>query len=200
MADRRSRITPLRASQVYEAVLGLLREVGYDALTMEAVAARSRAGKATLYRQWGGKPQLVIAALRHRRPLRTEAIDTGTLRGDLHALVEQAGEDKLVHDARLHLGVGGAILDNTELRRSLRESVLEPVLADMAAMLRRAVRRGEVRADCPALDLVPRTLCSLIIARLLLSDEPMDVAEARRHLDGLLLPALGIHPLALAAP
>ena len=65
---RRSRITPEREAELYAAVLDLLREVGYDALTMDAVAARTRSSKATLYRQWGGKAKLVVRALRHQKP------------------------------------------------------------------------------------------------------------------------------------
>ncbi len=52
----RSRLTPERESELYAAVLDLLREVGYDALTMDAVAARTHSSKATLYRQWGASP------------------------------------------------------------------------------------------------------------------------------------------------
>lgn len=52
----RTRLTPERESELYGAVLDLLREVGYDALTMDAVAARTRSSKATLYRQWGASP------------------------------------------------------------------------------------------------------------------------------------------------
>ncbi len=66
---RRSRITPEREAELYEAVLDLLREVGYDALTMDAVAARTRSSKATLYRQWGGKAELVAKAIRHNKPV-----------------------------------------------------------------------------------------------------------------------------------
>ena len=65
---RRSRITPEREAELYEAVLDLLREVGYDALTMDAVAARTRSSKATLYRQWGGKAELVARPIRHNKP------------------------------------------------------------------------------------------------------------------------------------
>ncbi|MET8976773.1 TetR/AcrR family transcriptional regulator [Streptomyces sp. NPDC004539] len=199
MAVRRSRITPLRAAQVYEAVLGLLREVGYEALTMEAVAARTRAGKATLYRQWGSKPRLVVAALNHREPLRIAEVDTGSLHGDLYEIVDRVGDEALSRGPVLHLGVGSAILGNPELRRSLRESMLEPAMADVARVLRRAVRRGEVPGDCPALGLVPGMLCSVILARPLLGEEPLTVAEMRRHLDALVFPALGLRP-ALTGP
>jgi len=62
---RRTRLTSERESELYQAVIDLVREVGYEAMTMDAVAARSRSSKATLYRQWQGKPQLVAAAMRH---------------------------------------------------------------------------------------------------------------------------------------
>ncbi|MFC9491350.1 TetR/AcrR family transcriptional regulator, partial [Streptomyces hydrogenans] len=83
-AARRSKITPEREAELYEAVLRLLREGGYDAVTMEGVAALTKCGKATLYRQWGSKPQLVTAALAARRCAIFTGIDTGGLAGDLH--------------------------------------------------------------------------------------------------------------------
>lgn len=62
-------------------MLCLLREGGYDSVTMEGVAARTKCGKATLYRQWGTKPQLVTAALAKQRCTFFAGIDTGTLAG-----------------------------------------------------------------------------------------------------------------------
>ncbi|CAM5422282.1 TetR/AcrR family transcriptional regulator OS=Streptomyces alboniger OX=132473 GN=CP975_14595 PE=4 SV=1 [Streptomyces alboniger] len=78
---RRSRITPEREAELYTAVLDLLREVGYDALTMDAVAARTRSSKATLYRQPGGKPELVAKAVRHSKPGGSREIQHGVAQG-----------------------------------------------------------------------------------------------------------------------
>ena len=189
---RRSRFTPLRAAQLYDAVLDLLREVGYEALSMEAVATRARFSKATLYRDWGGKPQLVAAAVEFRRPTRIDTIDTGSLRDDLYALVDHADDEQLARDAALQLSVGHAIYDNPELRRTLREVRLKPVLDDIGAILRRGVSRGEVAPDSPALDIVPTMLVSLIVARPLLSDVAMTQDDFRRYMEALVFPALGI--------
>jgi len=52
-------------SNVLTATAELLREVGYGALTIEAVAARSGVAKSTIYRHWSGKPQLVADAFSH---------------------------------------------------------------------------------------------------------------------------------------
>ncbi|MER6959952.1 MULTISPECIES: TetR/AcrR family transcriptional regulator [unclassified Streptomyces] len=189
---RGSRFTPLRATQLYDAVLDLLQEVGYEALSMEAVATRARFSKATLYRDWGGKPQLVAAAVEFRRPTRVGLIDTGSLRGDLYVMVEQADDNQLARDAALQLSVGHAIYNNPELRRTLREVRLNPALDDIGAILRRGVQRGEVAPDNPALDLVPSILVSLIVARPLLSDTAMTQDDLRRNMEAVVFPALGI--------
>ncbi|WP_427924219.1 TetR/AcrR family transcriptional regulator [Streptomyces sp. cg40] len=189
---RGSRFTPLRAAQLYDAVLDLLREVGYEALSMEAVATRARFSKATLYRDWGGKPQLVAAAVEFRRPTRVGLIDTGSLRGDLYAMVDQADDNQLARDAALQLSVGHAIYTNSELRRTLREVRLNPALDDIGTILRRGVHRGEVAPDNPALDVVPPMLVSLIVARPLLSDTAMTRDDLRRTVEALVFPALGL--------
>lgn len=88
---RRSKITPERAQEFYAAVLDMLRESGYEALTMEGVASRTRCGKSTLYRQWGSKPELVVAALHGTRQGLLPHIDTGTLAGDLHEAARAIG-------------------------------------------------------------------------------------------------------------
>lgn len=159
---------------------------------MEAVATRARFSKATLYRDWGGKPQLVAAAVEFRRPTRVGLIDTGSLRGDLYVMVEQADDNQLARDAALQLSVGHAIYNNPELRRTLREVRLNPALDDIGAILRRGVQRGEVAPDNPALDLVPSMLVSLIVARPLLSDTAMTQDDLRRNMEALVFPALGI--------
>ncbi|TXS09891.1 helix-turn-helix domain-containing protein, partial [Streptomyces sp. wa22] len=88
----RSRLTPEREGELYAAVLDLLGEVGYEALTMDAVAARTRSSKATLYRQWGSKAELVVKALRHNKPVQLGEIDTGSLRGDFTATLRRTDD------------------------------------------------------------------------------------------------------------
>ena len=70
-----------------ESALALLAEVGYDRLTMDAVAARARAGKTTIYRRWRDKAELVVDSLNSLKGI-PETPDTGSLRRDLRALAE----------------------------------------------------------------------------------------------------------------
>src|SRR5258705_11777597 len=85
---RRPRMSPERMTEMLSAAMDVLREVGYQDLSMDLVASGARCSKATLYRLWPGKPQLVAAALYATRPGKAEEINTGTLRGDLLTLVE----------------------------------------------------------------------------------------------------------------
>ncbi|MGW6393622.1 TetR/AcrR family transcriptional regulator [Streptomyces sp. NPDC055103] len=188
----RSRLTPERESELYTAVLDLLREVGYDALTMDAVAARTHSSKATLYRQWGSKPELVARALRHNKPAELSEIDTGSLRGDFQELVRRTDDCQMEKDSALMRGLAHAVHTNPELHRALRELLIEPEMNGLDEVLRRAVRRGEVAADNPALKLLPHMLIGAFIARPLIDDQPVDRAFLTAYVDAVVLPSLGV--------
>ncbi|MEU5178470.1 TetR/AcrR family transcriptional regulator [Streptomyces longwoodensis] len=189
---RRSRITPEREAELYEAVLELLREVGYDALTMDAVAARTRSSKATLYRQWGGKAELVVRAIRHSKPGRIDEIDTGSLRGDLHALVRLEDDCTIERNSALMRGVAMAMHNNADLRAAFRSQLVEPEMSSFHEVIRRAVDRGEVRPDCPALDFLLHMMVGGFATRALLDDQPPTQEFLTSYIDAVVLPALGV--------
>ncbi|MFC8664325.1 TetR/AcrR family transcriptional regulator [Streptomyces sp. NPDC057199] len=187
---RRSRITPEREAELYEAVLDLLREVGYDSLTMDAVATRTRSSKATLYRQWGGKAELVARAIRHHKPVNLEGIDTGSLRGDFQALTHRQDDCQMEQDSALMRVLGTAAHTNPELLAALREWLIEPELAEMRLVVQRAVDRGEVRADNPAIDYVLHMIIGAFVARTLIDEEPPTQAFVASYIDAVVIPAL----------
>jgi AcrR family transcriptional regulator len=188
---RRSRITPEREAELYEAVLDLLREVGYDALTMDAVAARTKSSKATLYRQWGGKAELVAKAVRHNKPgLSSEEIDTGSLRGDLHALTLRSDDCEMEANSALMRGLAMAIHGNPDLLKAFREHLIEPEMAAFRRVLQRAIDRGEVRADNPALDYMMHMMIGGFAARSIIDEQPPSQAFLLSYIDAVVLPAL----------
>ncbi|MFB6875951.1 TetR/AcrR family transcriptional regulator [Streptomyces sp. NPDC056323] len=188
----RTRLTPEREGELYDAVLDLLREVGYDALTMDAVAARTRSSKATLYRQWGSKPELVVKALRHNKPVSLSEIDTGSLRGDFHAVLSRTDDCQMEKDSALMRGLSHAVHENPDLHQALRELLVEPEMTGLDELLRRAVDRGEVRPDNPALKYVPHMLIGAFAARQLVEDRSVDQAFLIDYVDSVVLPSLGV--------
>ncbi|MEV8320968.1 TetR/AcrR family transcriptional regulator [Streptomyces sp. NPDC059900] len=189
---RRSRITPEREAELYAAVLDLLREVGYEALTMDAIAARAKSSKATLYRQWGSKPELVARALRHNKPVSIADIDTGSLRGDLMESVDRSDDCQMERDAALMRSLFHAIHGNPELHQALRQLLVEPEITGLNLLLRRAVERGEVSPDNPALDYVIHMMIGGFVARDLIEDRSVDREFLRSYIDAVILPALGV--------
>jgi AcrR family transcriptional regulator len=193
-AARRSRITPEREAELYEAVLDLLREVGYDALTMDAVAARTRSSKATLYRQWGGKPELVAKAVRHTKPggIGLGDIDTGSLKGDLHALTMRSDDCEMEQNSALMRGLAMAVHSNPDLLRAFRDHLIDPEMAEFRRVVQRAIDRGEVRADNPAIDYMMHMMLGGFAARTMLDELPPTQAFLISYIDAVVLPALGV--------
>ncbi|MFF7604034.1 TetR/AcrR family transcriptional regulator C-terminal ligand-binding domain-containing protein [Streptomyces parvulus] len=189
-ASRRSKLTPEREQEFFDAVLEQIRACGYDAVTMEGVAASTRCSKSTLYRQWKTKPQFVAAALRSDRRVRFAGIDTGSLAEDLRQAARIAGEwsgkDTLLQ------ALGHAVMQDPELQRALREALVEPEIAALREILRRGVERGEVDADHPALEYVPAQMFGVLRMRPVVEGEYADARYLVRFVEAVVLPALGL--------
>ncbi|MFC9704463.1 TetR/AcrR family transcriptional regulator [Streptomyces sp. NPDC056943] len=188
-AARRSKITPERETELYDAVICLLREGGYDSVTMEGVAARTKCGKATLYRQWGTKPQLVTAALAQRRCTVFTGIDTGTLAGDLREAARVAASHR-ERDAELMEAVAQAYVQHPDLRAALRETVIAPEVAAIDAVVARAVERGEVTADNPAIAFVAPCFMGMLRIERIFEERFAETSAMHGFVDAVLLPAL----------
>jgi AcrR family transcriptional regulator len=187
-------MTPEREGELYQAVLALVRETGYEGLTLDAVAARAHVSKATLYRQWAGKAALVAHALNHARQPIAPAVDTGSLRGDFAEIVARLDDRRASEDTALMRSLMHAAHTTPELMRALREVLIDPERQDLQTMLRRAVARGEVAPDNPALDYVMHMMVGAFIARDVIDDRPPDQAFVRSYIDAVVLPALGLTP------
>ncbi|WP_436776655.1 TetR/AcrR family transcriptional regulator [Yinghuangia sp. YIM S09857] len=187
--ERRSRLTPERAGELYDAVIELLREVGYEALTMDAVAARARTSKATLYRQWQGKPGVVIHALAHLRPVSLGGDDTGSLEGDLRSVARHlAGFAR--EDGALLASMSHAVITNQELGDMLREVLIQPEREAFDALVQRAVARGELARRPAATDHCGGILVHAVLNRPLCDGEQATEAYLNDVIDSVVLPAL----------
>lgn len=189
----RSKLTPERERELYDAVLDLLREVGYEALTMDAVAQRTRSSKATLYRQWGNKPQLVAAALECCGSAPPPLADLGqnSLVEDLRALARWAGRDAAQDTATLR-ALGQAMQGDEELARVLRETLIEPELNAFNALLDSAVERGELSATPVAARYLPHMVFGVLLSRPVIDGKEADEEFVVQFVDDVILPMLGL--------
>jgi AcrR family transcriptional regulator len=187
-----SRMTTERLEELYVGTLALVAEHGYDKLTMDQIAEATRSSKATLYRQWGSKAALVVEALRCTGQIDDEFPDTGTIRGDLEAMARHdKGHDK--GDSDLITAIMHAMRTNEELAAAVRTEILGPARGRIATMLRKAVDRGEIAADNPALPFADLLFMSPMLLHIVLEGTEPEAEYLHRYFEGVVLPALGIH-------
>jgi AcrR family transcriptional regulator len=178
-----------RREAICEAVFELLGEVGYDRMSMDAVAARAHASKATIYRAWPNKPELVMDAITHRFGGELVAPDTGSLRGDLYELMTIACAVANSDDGAVISGLMTAATQHVELSQTMHRCLYETKHPMYETILRRASERGEI-PDTTCSGLLHEVMHSMVLARRLWQDGPMDEAFVTRVVDRVLLPVL----------
>ncbi len=142
--------TRRRGAALEEALLDAawaeLQEVGYPSLTMEAVADRAGTSRAVLYRRWRNRAEMVISAMRRHRPMLSgEVPDTGSLRGDVLALLTRVSARLTDLDPQTLYGILGDYFTDTESVAAFQDQVLHIGAEVMATILKHAEERGEVR-------------------------------------------------------
>jgi AcrR family transcriptional regulator len=185
----RPRVEGGREEEILAATVALVAELGYDRLTMDAVATAAKASKATLYRRWTSKAELVVDAVSRAKgcPM-PDNVDTGSLRGDLISLACGAGGFTDEMPMSVMAGLLTALQHDAELQNAFRERFLAPRLGLVATVYQRAVDRGEVSPDIDV-ELLANTLPAVIIHHaFLLGVEPTDDLILR-VIDNVILPA-----------
>ena len=116
---------PRRREAILSAAVALVAEVGYDRMTVEALAARAGVSKPTIYRRWpGGKKEIVLDAIRSKHAGFDSIPDAGSLRGDLLALLG-AMIEHIDEDAHLAGGLISQLRDSEELAALMRDEVVD---------------------------------------------------------------------------
>lgn len=184
----RPRVEGQREIEILGATLEVLAEVGYDLLTMDAVATRAKASKATLYRRWNSKPELVVAAVMCHHSDTTTLPDTGSLRGDLLAAYCGIGgiSDPLARSVLFAVVI--AMGRDPEFAEVYRRDFIGPKVATALAIYERARERGEVHPDVDLTVLAP-ALAGIVLHRAFLLGETVTPELIGRVLDEVILPA-----------
>jgi AcrR family transcriptional regulator len=183
-----------RDQDILDATLDVLAETGYDGMTIDMVAARAKAGKATLYRRWPSKPDLVLDAVACMKSGAFDVAalpDTGTLRGDLVAMIKPMSMRDAEHKLKVMAGIVSMVSRSPEMAEAARAALIEPRAAANRILFQRAIDRGEIPADSPI-----ETLCmigpAMVAYRTLMLRRPVDREFLISNIDNVILPAAGV--------
>ncbi|THT98481.1 TetR/AcrR family transcriptional regulator [Lampropedia puyangensis] len=175
---------------IRQAVIEIFAESGAAGVTMDAVAQRVGAGKASLYRRWNSKDELLIDALTAANDARNhQEIDTGNLRDDLIGLfsqlysvddpVLQAVHQEIMRDLRSSLSYMEKVAPERLLKRRQR----------IHAVFARAQHRGEIASNADV-DLIQDLLPAMILHRYSTKGLMITDALITRYVDTLVMPLL----------
>lgn len=177
-----------REAELLAVTLRLLQEHGYDRLTVDAVAAEARASKATVYRRWPSKAELVLAAF--SEGIRQVAVppETGTLRGDLLKLGDVIRQQTQQHASTIR-AVLVEVSRNPALNDVMQGRFIQQRKALIRHIMRQAIDRGEIAAeavDDELWDLLP----GYLIFRSIIQGQPASRRTVQLLVDDVVLPSL----------
>ncbi len=189
---------PSRDEAIIDAAIDVLVRDGYDRLSMEGVATAAGVGKATVYRRWSNKAELVIDAMASLKPA-LGSIDTGSLDGDIEQMIVNACSPHTQRLLQVMVSVCSALPREPDLLEAFKTRFTEPRIARISDMLERARSRGELGPEVDvamAASLVP----SLMLQRALMTGQPAGRVYAEQVVGGVLLPVLGRPPRPISNP
>jgi AcrR family transcriptional regulator len=183
---------PSRDGVIRAAILRLLAEVGYGALTMDAVAAEAGVGKATIYRRWRTKEDLVVDTISDLNQELATPPDTGSLEGDLRELTDSMRAVITGPTGAATLSLLSTMPHQPALAKAFQEGPLRIWRNVFAEVWARAEQRGEVGPGTAG-SILAETTTALMVQRWLMTGLPIDQAFTDEMLDTVVLPLFRLH-------
>ncbi len=180
---------PSRDAVIRAAILRLLADVGYGALTMDAVASEAGVGKATIYRRWRTKQDLVVDTISDLNRAEAAVADTGSLEGDLREMMHRMVSMIDGPTGAATLSLLSTIPHQPALAQAFEEGPLAVWRTSFDELWARAEARGEVEPGL-ANSVIAETTSALMVQRWLLTGRPVDNAYADEVLDTVIMPLI----------
>jgi AcrR family transcriptional regulator len=180
---------PSRDGVIRAAILSLLADVGYGALTMDAVAAEAGVGKATIYRRWRTKQDLVVDTIAELNRAEITPPDSGSLEGDLRAMLHSLVNMINGPTGAATLSLLSTVPHHPALAEAFRNGPLGVWRHGFEQIWARAEERGELRPGMAG-SVASEAASALLVQRWLLTGRPVDEAFADEVLGTVLMPLL----------
>lgn len=181
-----------RDRAILDAARSLLIEVGYEQLSIEAVAVRSGAAKTTIYRRYRDKAALVAAAVQQRGPARAPQPTGEDLQQDLLSLVGWLAQNI----AEQEVGLLGALFTGMRTDARLAEEMRQILRRDETAMTDGLVHRAAEHLTPESAALFAEVAPALIVHRIVVANEPCNAAFVAHLVNDILMPLLRPGPTA----
>src|SRR5688572_16959257 len=182
---------PSRDGVIRAAILRLLADVGYGALTMDAVASEAGVGKATIYRRWRTKQDLVVDTISEMNRAEATPPDTGSLEDDLRALMQSLLTIVTGPSGAATLSLLSTVPHEPALAEAFRHGPLVEWRHAFAQVWSHAEQRGEVRSGAPGA-LIAEAASAPLVQRWLLTGDPVDEAYAEEILQSVVMPLIKV--------
>lgn len=180
-----------RDAVILEATLDVLAETGYEGMTIDMVAVRAAAARATVYRRWPTKADLVLDAIKRLGPSAVDLQrlpDTGSLRGDCIAVMQPDTSEESERRVRVIAGLQSIAGRDERIAVVLTDGGMQPWIEANRLLIQRAVDRGEYGpVDVDTLAQVLPLMCTCRVA---VQQLPITPEYSIALIDGVLLPAM----------
>jgi AcrR family transcriptional regulator len=182
---------------IIDAAYAELTEVGYTAFSVEGVAARARTGKASIYRRWPTKQELVMDALCDRLPtaeqcgLMPDIDDSVTTADALHGVARAIASVITSPAGDAMRAIKCEALADPQLAQLIDDRFQAPRRAAMLGLLQRGVARGEVRPEA-ATQLVADVVPAVLTHRVILQREPLTQRDITDIIEQIFIPLVEV--------
>jgi AcrR family transcriptional regulator len=181
-----------RDGAILDAATDVLGEVGYASLTIDMVALRAKAGKATVYRRWSSKEDLVrdvVERLKHSQVDLDSLPDTGTIRNDLIALFRPQSVEEDERRNKALAGLASMLSHHSAFAEAANDALVKPWADAHRRLMQRAVDRGEIPSSADV-GTISQVLPTMAAYRALVQRKPFDRDFLVSSIDVVILPAL----------
>lgn len=176
---------------IQQAAIEVMQEVGYERCTIEAIATKAHASKATIYRRWKNKQELIVSAVNRHTFCSAPAIDQGSLREDLVEMITDRIKNLKGPDGAIVSILLTAAKNDSELGKLIPASIRESQDETMMHIIDRGIKRGEISKNANV-DLLLEILPGIFTYRIFMTHQPVNRKFIEQLVDGILIPSLQI--------
>jgi len=177
-----------REEAIAAAAISLIQEVGYERSTIEAIALKAGVSKATIYRRWNNKQEVIANAISCHAFSQTPSIDTGNLRDDLVELLLAKVKVLKGPDGAVIASIMSAAKMDPELAKAIPHSVRDGEIQVHEVILERAIKRGEISNNAN-LELLAEITPAIMTYRIFMSQQPVNRKFIEALVDDVLIPS-----------